>query len=124
MPAPLPGAPNEILPMPDKPDTWAWLVAELRQHAPLLYAAMLSCWIAFLRVMYSGAGWRPGVLEGCLCGAITAGVFPVLGYFNLPAELAAAMGAVVGTLGVKKITALADRYANTKVPPAPPGAGV
>jgi lambda family phage holin len=107
--------------MPDKPENWAWLLAELRQHAPLLYAGLLSCWIAFLRVMYSGAGWRAGLLEGCLCGAITAGMFPVLGYFNLPPALAAAMGALVGTLGVKKVILLAERYTDTRVPPASPG---
>ena len=118
MPAPPVGALAEVLPMPDKPDTWAWLLAELRQHAPLIYAGLLSCWIAFLRVMYSGAGWKAGVLEGCLCGAITAGMFPLLAYFNLPPALAAAMGALVGTLGVKKIIVLAERYANTKAPPS------
>lgn len=105
----------------DKSEAMAWLAAELQQHAPLLWAGLLSCWIAFLRVMYSGHGWKAGLLEGCLCGAITFGMFPVLGYFNLPPSLAAALGALVGTLGVKKVISLAERYTDTHVPPSTPG---
>ncbi len=29
--------------MPDKPDTWAALLAWLSQHAPIIYASLLSC---------------------------------------------------------------------------------
>jgi lambda family phage holin len=76
----------------------------------------LSCWIAFLRVIYGGGGRRQAVLESCLCGAITAGAFPLLEYFNLPSSLAAAVGACIGTLGVKKVAALADRFTDFKLP--------
>ena len=102
--------------MPDKPDTWLILSAFLSQHAPMLYAAALSCWIAFLRVIYGGGGRRQALLESCLCGSITAGAFPLLEYFNLPASLAAALGAIIGTLGVKKVAALADRFTDFKLP--------
>ncbi|NBB58947.1 phage holin, lambda family [Pseudomonas sp. ODNR1LW] len=102
--------------MPDKPDTWAFALAWLSQHSPLLYAATLSCWIAFLRVIYGGGGRRQALLESCLCGAITAGAFPLLEYFNLPSSLAAALGACIGTLGVKKVASLADRFTNFKLP--------
>ena len=48
--------------MPDKPDTWLIVMAWLSQHAPMFYAAALSCWIAFLRVIYGGGGRRQALL--------------------------------------------------------------
>jgi lambda family phage holin len=103
--------------MPEKnPETWLIVMAWLSQNAPMLYAAALSCWIAFLRVIYGGGGRRQALLESCLCGAITAGAFPLLEYFNLPSSLAAAVGACIGTLGVKKVAALADRFTDFKLP--------
>ncbi|MCK8688117.1 phage holin, lambda family [Pseudomonas umsongensis] len=103
--------------MPEKnPETFLMVMAWLSQHAPMFYAAALSCWIAFLRVIYGGGGRRQALLESCLCGAITAGAFPLLEYFNLPSSLAAALGAVIGTLGVKKVADLADRFTDFKLP--------
>lgn len=102
--------------MPDKPDSWAKLLAFLAANAPMLYAAALACFIAFMRVMYCRGGWRLAFLESCLCGAFTAGAFPLLDYFGLPQSLAAALGAFLGMLGVKKIAALADRFADLKLP--------
>ncbi len=53
--------------MPDKPDTWLIVMAWLSQHAPMFYAAALSCWIAFLRVIYGGGGGdRPCSNPACV----------------------------------------------------------
>jgi lambda family phage holin len=102
--------------MPEKnPDTWLIGMAWLSQNAPMFYAALLSCWIAFLRVIYGGGRLRQAFLESCLCGAITAGAFPLLAYFNLPSSMAAALGAFIGTLGMKKVAALAERCTDIQI---------
>lgn len=102
-------------PMTDSPDSVTKALEWLSNY-PVVYAATLSCWIAFLRVMYNRGGWRQSILEAGLCGAITAGAFPLLDYIGLPASLAAALGAIIGTLGVKKIVSLAEQYADFKFP--------
>lgn len=103
-------------PMNESPDNLSRLLAWLSINSPMLYAAALSCWIAFLRVMYNRGGWRQSILEAALCGAITAGAFPLLEYLGLPLNLAAALGAIIGTLGVKKIVSMAEQYADLKFP--------
>lgn len=102
--------------MPDKPDTWAILLAWLSQHAPLLYAALLSFAMAAVRIIYGGGTRRQAGLEACLCALFTAGAFPLLEYFGLPQNLAAALGGGIGFIGVKKIADLADRFADFKLP--------
>ena len=54
--------------MPDKPDTWAVALAWLSQHAPILYAAGLSCVMAVLRITYGGGTGRQMLIEGAICG--------------------------------------------------------
>ncbi|MCE0989329.1 phage holin, lambda family [Pseudomonas putida] len=102
--------------MPDKPDTWAVLLAWLSQHAPLLYAGALSFVMALLRIIYGGGTRRQAVLEACLCTLLTAGAFPLLEYFGLPQNLAAGLGGGIGFIGVKKIADLADRFSDFKLP--------
>ncbi|MNC03783.1 Phage holin family (Lysis protein S) [compost metagenome] len=102
--------------MPDKPDTWAVLLAWLSQHAPLLYAGGLSFVMALLRIIYGGGTRRQAVLEASLCMLLTAGAFPLLEYFGLPQNLAAGLGGGIGFIGVKKIADFADRFADFKLP--------
>lgn len=102
--------------MPEKPDTWAVGLAWLSQHAPLLYAAGLSFLMALLRIIYGGGTRRQAFLEASLCALFTAGAFPLLEFFGLPQNLAAALGGGIGFIGVKKIAELADRYADFKLP--------
>ena len=102
--------------MPDTPDTWALVLAWLSQHAPLLYAAALSFAISALRIIYGGGTRRQAALEALLCTLFTAGAFPLLEYFGLPQNLAAALGGGIGFIGVKKISDLADRFADFKLP--------
>lgn len=51
--------------MPDKPDTWAVLLAWLSQH-PLLYAAGLSFGMAVLRIADGGGTRRQMFVEGAI----------------------------------------------------------
>lgn len=102
--------------MPDKPDTWAVLLAWLSSHAPLLYAGALSFVMAALRIIYGGGTRRQAVLEASLCTLLTAGAFPLLEYFGLPQNLAAGLGGGIGFIGVKKIADFADRFADFKLP--------
>jgi lambda family phage holin len=102
--------------MPEKPDTWSALLAWVNQHSHVLYAAALSGAVGALRIIYGGGARRQVVLEACLCALITAGAFPLLEYFDLPQNMAAALGAFVGALGMKKIATLADRFADLKLP--------
>ena len=60
--------------MPDKPDTWALVLAWLSQHAPLLYAAALSFAISALRIIYGGGTRRQAALEALLCTLFTVRV--------------------------------------------------
>ena len=57
--------------MPDKPDTWAVALAWLSQHAPILYAAGLSCVMAVLRITYGGGTGRQMLIEGAICGGLS-----------------------------------------------------
>lgn len=58
--------------MPDKPDTWAAVLAWLSQHAPIIYASLLSWAMAMARIIYGGGTRRQALLEGALCGGAGA----------------------------------------------------
>jgi lambda family phage holin len=102
--------------MPDKPETWAMVLAWLSQHAPVLYATGLSFLMAAVRIIYGGGTQRQALLEGALCGGLTLTLISGLEFFGLPQSLSTFVGGWVGFLGVEKVRALADRYANFKIP--------
>ncbi|HHX0995468.1 TPA: phage holin, lambda family [Pseudomonas aeruginosa] len=102
--------------MPDKPETWALVLAWLSQHAPVLYATGLSFVMAAIRIIYGGGTRRQAILEGAICGCLTVTLISGLEFFGLPQSLSTFVGGWVGFLGVEKIRALADRYANFKLP--------
>lgn len=85
--------------MPDRPETWAWLLAWLEQHHPLIYAAVLSALIASARFIYAGGSVRRAVGEGFICGLITLAVSNGLSLFGIPEQFAPFFGGVVGLLG-------------------------
>ncbi len=102
--------------MPERPETWAALLAWLSAHYPQLYAAGLSFVVALTRVIYGGGTRRQALLEATLCTLITLGLIPVLEWFGLPQNMATAAGVFTGFLGVKKIAEFADRIADWKFP--------
>jgi lambda family phage holin len=106
--------------MPDKPDTWMMVTAFVWQYMPTIYAATLSCVMAFVRIVYGGGTRRQAICEGTLSGGLTLTLISGLEYFGFPSSLAAFVGGWVGILGVKKIVGLAERYADSKLPKTDP----
>ncbi len=102
--------------MPDKPDTWVIALAWLSQHSPTISAATLSFVMAALRIIYGGGTRRQAMLEATICMLLTTSLIAVLEYFGLPSSLASPAGIWIGFLGVKKISELADRFADFKLP--------
>lgn len=105
--------------MPDKPDNWVLILAWLSQHSPAIYAAFLSFVMAALRIIYGGGTRRQALLEATICTLLTISLIAVLEYFGLPSNLATPAGIWIGFLGVKKIAAIADRFADFKLPRRP-----
>ena len=129
VPAPIPGpalalgffisAPargTETMKMPDKPDTWAAGLAWLIQHAPIIYASLLSWAMAMARIIYGGGTRRQALLEGALCGGLALTIISGFEFFGVPQSMATFIGGWIGFLGVEKIRDLADRYAGIKLP--------
>ncbi|MDD1150391.1 phage holin, lambda family [Pseudomonas sp. TNT2022 ID357] len=102
--------------MPDKPDTWALVLAWLSQHSPVLGAALLSATMAVLRIIYGGGTRRQMLVEGAICGGLTLTIISGLEFFGLPQTLSTFVGGWVGFLGVEKIRTIADRFTDFKLP--------
>ena len=107
---------TETMKMPDKPDTWAALLAWLRQHAPIICASLLSWAMAIARIIYGGGTRRQALWEGALCGGLALTVISGFEFFGVPQSMATFIGGWIGFLGVEKIRDLADRYAGIKLP--------
>ncbi|KAF1071010.1 MAG: hypothetical protein GAK45_00625 [Pseudomonas citronellolis] len=102
---------------PEKSEVLAAILAWLVQHFPVFYAATLSFWIAVLRILAGGGTRSKALMEGALCGAMTVTLIGGLEFFGLPSTLATFVGGWVGFLGVEKIRALAERYAEGRLRP-------
>ncbi|MEA1606158.1 phage holin, lambda family [Pseudomonas spirodelae] len=100
--------------MPDRPETWAWLIAWLEQHHPLIYAATLSTVLAATRFIYSGGGIRRAMGEGFICGLITLAVSNGLALFGIPEQFAPFFGGIVGLLGADYLRIGLKRIATRK----------
>lgn len=100
--------------MPDRPETWAWLIAWLEHHHPLLYAAVLSTVLASSRYIYSGGSIRQALGEGFICGLITLAASNGLALFGIPLEYAPFFGGIIGLLGADSIRAGLKRLYNRK----------
>ncbi|WP_454255191.1 phage holin, lambda family [Pseudomonas sp. Marseille-Q8238] len=101
--------------MPDRPETWAMLLAWLEHHHPLVYAAVLSATIAAARLIYSGGSIRRSLGEGFICGLITLALSNGLPLFGVPIEVAPFFGGVVGLIGADGIRAGLKQLAKRKV---------
>ncbi|MGK2972438.1 phage holin, lambda family [Pseudomonas aeruginosa] len=102
--------------MPERPETWAALLAWLSAHYPQLYAAGLSFVVALTRVIYGGGTRRQALLEGALCGGLALTIISGFEFFGVPQSMATFIGGWIGFLGVEKIRDLADRYAGIRLP--------
>src|SRR6218665_2758404 len=101
--------------MPDRLETWAWLLAWAEQKHPLIYAAVLSAMLATARFLYSGGSLKRAIGEGCICGLITLAISNGLALFGIAPQFAPFFGGVVGLLGADFIRERLKRIANRKV---------
>ncbi|WKD26602.1 phage holin, lambda family [Halomonas sp. KG2] len=83
------------------PNLWQALLAYVATAWPQLYAAGLAFLVGMLRSLHAGNRVSKSWLEAMLCGCLTLAAFPVLHYFGLPVDLAAALGAVVAFKGTE-----------------------
>lgn len=104
----------EMLPMPDKPDTWAVVFVWLSQHSQTILAAFLSLCMTVLRVFYTGGTWKDALIEGPMCVLLSLSIIWGFELMGLSPSLAQPVGIWVGFLGVKKVAHWADRIAETK----------
>ena len=100
--------------MPDRPETWAMLLAWIEQHHPLIYAAVLSALLASARFIYSGGSLRRAMAEGFICGLITLAVSNGLALFGIPEQFAPFFGGMVGLLGADFVRSSLKRIATRK----------
>ena len=111
-------------PFPAQPLRWAFsflprraaLLAWLSQHAPIIYASLLSWAMAMARIIYGGGTRRQALLEGALCGGLALTIISGFEFFGVPQSMATFIGGWIGFLGVEKIRDLADRYAGIRLP--------
>lgn len=101
--------------MPDRPETWAWLLAWLEHHHPLVYAAALSASIASARFIYSGGAIRRALGEGFICGLLTLALTNGLPWLGVPVEFAPFFGGLVGLIGADGIRTGLKRLYSRKV---------
>ena len=100
--------------MPDRPETWAWLMAWLENNWPALYAGLLATLIAGLRVMYSGGNLRRVMLEAPLCGLLALAASHGLALLGIPVSTGPFFGGIIGLLGVEWTRAQARKVLNRK----------
>ncbi|AQZ95468.1 phage holin, lambda family [Halopseudomonas phragmitis] len=101
--------------MPDRPETWAWLIAWVQQHFPAFYAGALAFFVAFWRIIYTGGRLRQLAIETPLCGLLGVGVHYGAEFIGAPASAGTFFACVVGLLGVETSRAAARRALEKKV---------
>jgi lambda family phage holin len=107
---------TEMLPMPEKPDTWAIIFLWLSQHSQTIWAVFLSLCMTVLRVFYTGGTWKDALIEGPMCVLLSLSIIWGFELMGLSLSLAQPVGIWVGFLGVKKVAYWADRIAESKFP--------
>lgn len=101
--------------MPDRPETWAFLLAWFEQNFPALYGGMLALLIAVWRIIYSGGRLRQLLLEAPLCGLLGVGVYYGPSLLGLPEQAGVFFSCMVGLFGVEASRAAAAKVLNKKV---------
>lgn len=100
--------------MPDRPETWAFLLAWLEANFPSLYAGLLAFVIAGWRVIYGGGKFRQLLLEAPLCGFLGVGVYHGPALVGAPPQAGVFLSCMVGLFGVEASRAAAARVLRKK----------
>lgn len=104
--------------MPDKDPTimaaiWSAITG---LSAPVKGAAMATL-ISYLRVMYDGKETHQVrvILEALICGSLSLCATSVIGWLQLPSDLAIAAGGAIGFIGVNTLRDYMLRWLGKKV---------
>lgn len=104
--------------MPIKnPDVWATIWNWVALHMNSINSFVLTFIIAFLRIVYVGKErkcWRI-LVECLLCGSLAVASESLFEYFQMPAKLAIALGAIIAMFGIDQVRLFAKNYVDKKV---------
>lgn len=104
--------------MPIKnPDVWATIWGWVVLHMNSINNFFLTFIIAFLRIVYVGKErkcWRI-LVECLLCGSLAIASESLFEYFQMPAKLAIALGAIIAMFGIDQVRLFAKNYVDKKV---------
>lgn len=101
--------------MPDKPDTWSWLIEQIQSYWPALYAALLAFMVAAFRIIYEGGKVRQVAIEAPLLGLMALAVSNALALAGISQNAAPFFGGMVGLVGVETLRELALRMLNRRI---------
>lgn len=82
---------------------------------PFLYTFLLTCLIAFLRLLYDEVSGSRRFVESILCGFIALSVSAGLEHFGFPDSLAPFIGGVIGFFGIDKIRETSNKVMNLTI---------
>ena len=100
--------------MPDRIETWAYVLAWLEHYHPLVYAALLAAALGAAGFIYRGGTLRRAVGEGFICGLISLALSNGLQLFGMPLEVAPFFGGMVGLIGADGVRTGLKRLYNRK----------
>lgn len=78
------------------------------------YAPMWGFAMAYLRATYKGKRWKARWLEASMLSIAMLGAIPVLQWLGLPTNLAIAVAAWAGYVGVDKLAEVVSRRVDGK----------
>lgn len=101
--------------MPDKPDTWARIVAAISN--PLWQGMIMAIVVSLLRILYDAkeTSKRRILFEALICGALSLVASSLIEWMAWPPSLSVAAGGTIGFLGVTAIRELVTRFIGRKV---------
>ncbi len=106
---------NRMRTMPDKPDTWARIVAAISN--PLWQGMIMAIVVSLLRILYDAkeTSKRRILFEALICGSLSLVASSLIEWMTWPPSLSVAAGGTIGFLGVTAIRELVARFIGRKV---------
>ena len=87
------------------PSLWAVIWSAIGGLSATTKGAIMAFLIAYLRVMYDGKETHQVrvILEALICGSLSLCATSVIGWLQLPSDLAIAAGGAIGFMGVNTL---------------------